>query len=516
MALSTRSVASKSAPSSVSVTVDRPAGTVVGDLLLAAITGSTARTFTPPSGWTRLTSGDTDRTAFFWRRAGASEPSSYTFSGGVGSGSNHGIIACLVEAADPADAVSFERTSTVVASQTVTGVTAAAVGLLVSFWVNTAAGRTVSTPPAGMTQRHFDNVDGTRAFYDESIAAGATGSRSITWNNSGILSGALLAIEPQNTAPNAPVLTAPIGGATVDRTADFDLEGTFSDPDAGDQLSAYEVEYRLQAGGGLVQPGEISASGTTFAYTITGGTLSAGGWEWRARTRDAAGALGDWSGWEQFTAASPPAAPVITDPADAGTVNTDPYTVAWTSPAQDAYQVRTVADAAGSPDTGIVYEDTGTVVSTSARSASIDFATNGRTEHVQIRVRLGGLWSAWDSHIVSVSYTVPPTPTVVVTPVNGTDTAGGYISVAISNPTPGGSEPAITGNDLRRQQSSDGGTTWTDEALIPDLFNRVAAGVVEDGTYEDYLVGDERRWIYRYQAVALGDNGTRAAGAWTT
>jgi hypothetical protein len=67
-----------------SLTIPKPTGTVQGDVIVAAITISGNITFTPPSGWTSIQSGVTAgneiTTQSWWLAAGASEPSSYTWS----------------------------------------------------------------------------------------------------------------------------------------------------------------------------------------------------------------------------------------------------------------------------------------------------------------------------------------------------------------------------------------------------------------------------------------------------
>jgi hypothetical protein len=101
--------------------------------------------------------------------------------------------------------------------------------------------------------------------------------------------------------------------------------------------------------------------------------------------------------------------------------------MAWSAPDQTAAQVRRVADDAGSPDTTVVYHDSGTILSATARNRQIPFETNNRWEHVQVRIEHDGLWSSWASVRVHVSYTPPATPTVVAT----ADDPEGAIGVAI-------------------------------------------------------------------------------------
>lgn len=62
------------------IVVNKPSGVVSGHVLLAAITANNM-TFTPPSGWTEFNNAGTSiRTHLFYKVAGDSEPSNYTFT----------------------------------------------------------------------------------------------------------------------------------------------------------------------------------------------------------------------------------------------------------------------------------------------------------------------------------------------------------------------------------------------------------------------------------------------------
>ena len=80
--------------------IDKPGGTADGDIMIAtmvinATTDPTIPGWTSPSGWTQLwdehiTAGGTDyHWIVEWKRAGASEPGSYTWSWSSGSGSTY-------------------------------------------------------------------------------------------------------------------------------------------------------------------------------------------------------------------------------------------------------------------------------------------------------------------------------------------------------------------------------------------------------------------------------------------
>lgn len=308
-----------------------------------------------------------------------------------------------------------------------------------------------------------------------------------------------------NAPPNASTGLSPDGGVVLDKDITQRFSWPFSDPDPGDSQSAYELRYRTA---GSATWTTVSGGATQY-HDFAGGTFAADDWEWQVRTTDNGGETGPWSATATFTAASTPAAPSITAPINNGTISTESYVVEWTAAAQEAYEVRRVADAAGSPDTGTVYSTTGTVVST-GKSRSVTFETNGRTEHVQVRVRDGGLWSTWASVKVNVSYTVPATPTLVAL----ADDTTASIAVAITNPAPTGSEPTVISNDLYVRLAA--GQTAIDAGGRPvgDATGiRIAASLPNGGAFTDRAVAAGVE--YEYRVVAQGDNDTTATSAWT-
>jgi hypothetical protein len=228
-----------------------------------------------------------------------------------------------------------------------------------------------------------------------------------------------------NTAPNAPILTAPADGATIDRNITQRFDWDFSDPDSGDSQSKYDLRYRVT---GTSTWTDVTGTTPNTYHDFAAGTFAAGDYEWQVRTYDAAGAVGPYSASSFFTAADAPPEPTITDPVSGATIS-NIHTVQWSTPNQDAYQQRRVADNAGAADTSTVYADTGEVVSATARARTVEFETNNRYEHIQVRIKHNGLWSSWASIRVHVSYTPPATPTLTFT----ADDAAGSLLVNIDN-----------------------------------------------------------------------------------
>jgi hypothetical protein len=294
-----------------------------------------------------------------------------------------------------------------------------------------------------------------------------------------------------NVAPNTPTNLAPSGGVTIDRAVTNRFSWTFSDPDPGDTQSKFDLRYRLVGAGTWT---DILNQQTVNAfYDFSGGTFAAGDYEWQVRTYDSQGAVSAYTASAFYTAANAPSGPTITNPINNQVLTGQSYTVVWSVTNQDAFQVRTVADNAGAPDTATVYTDTGEIASTTDRSRSVAFLTNNRFEHVQVRVKYTGLWSAWASVRVQVSYTVPPTPTFVLTANN----SAGTLSVAITNPAPTGGQPALSHNDV---YVNDGAGE-----------QRKATGVAANGTFVYRTPVSGRNYASYVRVVAHGVNGTTAS-----
>lgn len=270
------------------------------------------------------------------------------------------------------------------------------------------------------------------------------------------------------TAPNAPLLTSPINSTVIDLALTQPLAWTFSDVDPGDTQSAYDLRYRVVGAGAWTTVSDTSAD---QFRDIAAATFTAANFEWQVRTYDALGAVGPYSASEFFTAATAPAAPTITAPADGANVGVT-AAVIWTAAAQTHYQARTVADSAGSPDTGTVYTDTGAIASIVGRPTVVAFAVVNRYEHVQVRIQSSGLWSPWASVRVHAIYTAPVPGTFVVAAEQAT------ASLLVTT-TPGvitGGEPVAASVDVYIRISTARG-----------YGDRLAAGLTPNGLWRWWL-----------------------------
>jgi len=194
-----------SSSSRTSITISKPAGTVAGDVMVASIVQNDALPVSAPAGWTSVREdavGTAIKQSVFVRVAGASEPSSYTWSlgnyrritGGISSYSG-------VDTAHPIDAHNGATgESTSITAPSVTTTTA---GAMILHLAGINAEGNIS-PPAGSTERWENtafNTSNTRDALAESsdsvqASAGATDDRTANATQSGRWVGVLVALRP--------------------------------------------------------------------------------------------------------------------------------------------------------------------------------------------------------------------------------------------------------------------------------------------------------------------------------
>ena len=310
-----------------------------------------------------------------------------------------------------------------------------------------------------------------------------------------------------NQDPTSPTIDTPNDGTVADVNEQLTFDWTFNDPDDGDTQSAYTLRRRIGAGsyeywtGAGWQASEDAS--TKIATSFTEDSMAAG---WGAdgdadhyysiKTWDAADA--GPSPWSSETRVIPSAQdnPTIDTPADLATVGAQ-ETVTWTVATQTKYRV-VISDTSSTSDmdAGTLEFDSGNVVNSGARSVAVTFPTNSVTRYVRLQTwNDEGLLSDIDEHQVSVSFTPPADPTVVVT---GETPAGG-ITIDVSNPGTGATEVS---NDIYRRKVGETGSGTL-----------IATSVAVDGSFVDYAVASGVG--YEYKARAHGDNGTTADSDWT-
>lgn len=293
----------------------------------------------------------------------------------------------------------------------------------------------------------------------------------------------------QNEPPTAPTPRTLTGGVTVSTGATNRASWTFNDPNAGDSQSKFNFYLRPT---GTTTWDVITRTTPNPWYDIPAGSLDPVEYEWQVEVYDAAGEISPRTTSAIFTADDPPDGPSITSPIN-GQIVEQFETVTWSAPVQDSYQLRRVADDAGDPDMTVVYFDTGEVAEPLTRSLQVEFDVNDRFEHVQVRVKDGGLWSDWVDVQVDVSYTEPPAPTFTVYP----DPSTGSLLLMIVNPAPEEGDPAAAYNDV-----------WVDDGAG---FERKATELATNSSWRYWTPVSGRDYAASIRVVAVAANGTTSS-----
>ena len=276
---------------------------------------------------------------------------------------------------------------------------------------------------------------------------------------------------PTNLSPTVP----------FDRTAIKRFSWTHNDA-GGKSQGAFEFQHRA-VGAGLWTT--VTQTTSNQYYDLPANTYgSAQDIEWRVRTAssDDTATLGPYSSQVTVRAGNAASTPTITAPS--GTITTATPLVTWTSSGQAKYRVRIVrSDGASTYDSGVV---TSTVTSVLPPITLAD--DTAYTYYLSI-LNSDGVTSAEASSVVTTNLTNPATPTIVVTP----SASGGYMSIAITNPTPSGGQPNLTEYQVYRMIA--GETKYT----------RIAKSLASGATYRDYTAPSGKAISYKVRAV--GDNG---------
>jgi Bacterial Ig domain/Calcineurin-like phosphoesterase len=201
-----RSASSAQNPTATTLTINRPAQTVAGDVMLAGLGIRGAPAVTPPAGWTlirRDQAGTYTTQALYYRVVTPSEPASYTWTFSTSVPAAGGISAYQgVNTAAPVNASAGagqnSTTLSIVAPSVTTTVAAAQV---VGFF--SIGGNNSITPPAGLTERsEASSTAGSNHVTAETSdftqpTPGATGPRTATASSNAHPNvGALVALTP--------------------------------------------------------------------------------------------------------------------------------------------------------------------------------------------------------------------------------------------------------------------------------------------------------------------------------
>lgn len=250
-----------------SVTVNKPSGTVSGDVLYAWILVYDNNSATPSStGWTQIagptrTTGNIIGASLFRKVAGGSEPANYTWSW---SGNNYadGIIVRVASAdtTTPEDGSATSNSGNSGTTRTGTGLTTSAADRLLLLFTAGYGGAPNSTP-TGMTEVLIQ--DGVNGVWRQDIAsAGATGDKSHTQNASDSWVAHMVAVAPAAGGASTGSVSATLGGLTSSANGQLALSGS---------LSATLGAVTLAGSGQLALSASLSATLGAVALSATGG-----------------------------------------------------------------------------------------------------------------------------------------------------------------------------------------------------------------------------------------------------
>ena len=311
-----------------------------------------------------------------------------------------------------------------------------------------------------------------------------------------------------NAAPTAPTWAAPADNSYNDIASALVLDWTFTDPDGGDTQSAYALSKSVDggalsywnAGTSAWVGAEVENPTATTSVTLASWASDGESIEYKVKTLDAAGAAGPYGSGLTVNAAAADV-PVIDAPATSATITGSSADVSWTVAAQTAYQVRVLSSVdaelySTGKVAGAVTEVTlGYVFTDGQTGLKIELTTYNSFDIAAVDTNTG----------ISVSFTPPAVPSLVIT----ANTAG-YISVAIADPTPTGSQPTVDTHDIFVRVAAGG--RQSGERTVNDDGIRIATGVVTNGTYLDYAAATGTDFEYRTLARA----GTATTySAWT-
>jgi hypothetical protein len=198
------------ASGTLSLTINKPSGTVEGDVMIAsiAVRPDTAA-ITAPANWTLVRRVDNanpnaNSLAVYYKVAGASEPADYTWTFSTSTGSAGGIQSFSgVDQGNPIDVESGQNTASGLTHATPSVITTVTNTMLVTSHAFTSSA--TWTPPGGMTEV-FEVASETvpaaagisiEGNYVIQAAAGATGAKTATAGNDADVGNAhILALKP--------------------------------------------------------------------------------------------------------------------------------------------------------------------------------------------------------------------------------------------------------------------------------------------------------------------------------
>lgn len=191
------SASAQRAGSYTTLVINKPTGTVEGDLMVAVMgtDGGTSTLWTGDTDWNEIADqGSKPSLRIAYKVAGASEAASYTFTTANADDLGGSIVTYRYAAYDTVGAFTTATDPLILPSVT----TAESQCIVIATGLCAASGRNLGTP-AGMTARVTDNdaVNGpSYIICDQTVAKGATGIRSMSVGTATNVAGIMLSIKP--------------------------------------------------------------------------------------------------------------------------------------------------------------------------------------------------------------------------------------------------------------------------------------------------------------------------------
>lgn len=274
-----------------------------------------------------------------------------------------------------------------------------------------------------------------------------------------------------------PLAPSNIVRSNFDATQAAEVTYQYNDPDAGDGLTAHEVEI-YDTADPATRVWHLPKTGTTTAvFTIPAYTLQDGrSYQMRIRTYDKAGLESPWSTWAMFKCSTPPLV-TISAPGDGSTIASDEFTFSgsYVHPSgltQKTFRFK-LYDALGTT----LIQDSGEIVGNTNLYTFRDLANN-TTYTVEFIATSQEDVSSSALVTFSVRYTPPATPTVSV----ANDPMRARVAVEFNNPVPSADQPAADRNDVYRREI--GSADWKlvqRDAASPFVDPACPAGEFEYG-----------------------------------
>lgn len=286
-----------------------------------------------------------------------------------------------------------------------------------------------------------------------------------------------------NAPPYVPINREPLPGAVLTAIPELSAMARDSDNEAATTPTVFEVR-KVGSSTSVTQSGIYDRTANRWRLNLSNEGIIAPGdydfWEWRTRSTDQYGAVGEWSSWITFEYAS---APLVTVIEPSGTIAVSNPAFDWdVDRAQTSYRVQLFDANGGSP---IRNGDSGWVTSTTTAHTFPSLLLRNNQE-VTARIDVittGNIPGSieWD---FDVAYTPPPTVTGVVaeTITEPYDFTGTATSVKISWDEAGTDPVTFSGYLIHRVNTITGDVDQL--AVIRDITqtewvdNTPAAGVV--------------------------------------